>query len=147
MHHNYLLILKFSRSLKLMNRQTNCSRWQRSTRWRDSIRTTHTCKRPTNSQTTSTSGCTIFNLNIFSRPCNSFKCRPFFQNLIKIFIVFNFFHQFVHDRFRQGYKPMWEEFPDGGSWSVRCTQKGLKYILFNIDENFMFSCSKPSNSY
>nr|AMA65231.1 eIF4E-2 [Amphidinium carterae] len=42
--------------------------------------------------------------------------------------------------FRKGYKPMWEEFPDGGCWIVRIKRKLSPGFVNHMWENLMLAC-------
>eukprot|EP00403_Amphidinium_massartii_P036747 CAMPEP_0178436346 /NCGR_PEP_ID=MMETSP0689_2-20121128/34392_1 /TAXON_ID=160604 /ORGANISM="Amphidinium massartii, Strain CS-259" /LENGTH=255 /DNA_ID=CAMNT_0020058439 /DNA_START=64 /DNA_END=827 /DNA_ORIENTATION=+ len=42
--------------------------------------------------------------------------------------------------FRKGYKPMWEEFPDGGCWIVRVKRKLSPGYINRMWENLLFAC-------
>eukprot|EP00928_Gymnodinium_smaydae_P065577 TRINITY_DN48693_c0_g1_i1.p1 TRINITY_DN48693_c0_g1~~TRINITY_DN48693_c0_g1_i1.p1 ORF type:complete len:359 (+),score=72.98 TRINITY_DN48693_c0_g1_i1:149-1225(+) len=41
--------------------------------------------------------------------------------------------------FRKGYKPMWEEFPEGGCWIVRIKRKSQSYVN-HMWENLLLAC-------
>jgi len=42
--------------------------------------------------------------------------------------------------FRKGYKPMWEEFPDGGCWIVRVKHKSSQNYVNRMWENLLLAC-------
>lgn len=42
--------------------------------------------------------------------------------------------------FRQGYKPMWEEFPEGGCWIVRVKKNSPLNVINRMWENLLFAC-------
>lgn len=42
--------------------------------------------------------------------------------------------------FRKGYKPMWEEFPEGGCWIVRIKRKASQNYVNRMWENLILAC-------
>jgi len=42
--------------------------------------------------------------------------------------------------FRKGYKPMWEEFPDGGCWILRVKKKASRNYLNFMWESLLMAC-------
>ncbi|EEQ97317.1 Eukaryotic translation initiation factor 4E type, putative [Perkinsus marinus ATCC 50983] len=42
--------------------------------------------------------------------------------------------------FRKGYKPMWEEFPDGGCWILRIKKKSARNHLGQLWETLVMAC-------
>jgi len=42
--------------------------------------------------------------------------------------------------FRKGYKPMWEEFPEGGCWIIRIKRKASQTYVNRMWENLLLSC-------
>jgi|Transcript_10232 translation initiation factor 4E len=42
--------------------------------------------------------------------------------------------------FRKGYKPMWEEFPEGGCWIIRIKRKASQNYVNHMWENLLIAC-------
>ncbi|CAK0897735.1 unnamed protein product, partial [Prorocentrum cordatum] len=42
--------------------------------------------------------------------------------------------------FRKGYKPMWEEFPEGGCWIIRIKRKATQGYVNHMWENLLLAC-------
>lgn len=42
--------------------------------------------------------------------------------------------------FRKGYKPMWEEFPEGGCWIIRIKRKVAQSYVNHMWENLLLAC-------
>merc|ERR1711879_1140280 len=42
--------------------------------------------------------------------------------------------------FRKGYKPMWEEFPEGGCWIIRIKRKVSQSYVNRMWENLLIAC-------